>query len=650
MKKFILFIFIFLSVISNNMLYADQNSATTNLNQKSNDKLSIDMMKKDVDFIVNWIETHHPEIVKYGFSEDQRNTIDFVYKNIDKDMSKNEFFFIINRLFAMLNDGHCILYYYPQTTLYLDIPFVWLEEGIIITQDINDFKIGDKILSIGNKSESELIALIKQQVSSENIYWLRKKAYEILTSKSYLEHFKLINNDGSVDIKVLRKEKNDEASYEKILDFNVKLKNSLTSNIKLPIIRNSNEWIDWYIEKDNNLAYFRFDNWPPRGEKHEELKKQLDNFFSEVFKNNIRNIAFDIRRNPGGNAPILDDILSYLKTDKIYSASYEEYKQYVQKKDKLFDGSVYFLTSNQSFSCSVYALTILKDNKIVRTIGEPTGQKPAFNFHGEGSDSMLPNIGWEFMMTSELNTRPMDIEAEDSLYPDIAVNTTRDDILNLSDPQMFKLRQILNPSLKKNIIKKQVYVMPSENITIKNSDYFNVDTKNKTINIRFKDNEIKKEDINFFLVGKDLKALAYTIAPDNKTATININTKSTEGEKYLLIINAIDDIEYHIEFIVETNLKITSKSHTKFGYMLFNFSNNVKGIVQGKIQVFDENNNALQISETSIVHEGKTLLVSLTNEFKSGKTYKLYIPKNTIKFTDEYYYTKDIYYSFKAGN
>lgn len=650
MKKIIVFILIFLSVFSNNMLYANQNSATTNLNQKSNDKLSIDMMKKDVDFIVNWIETHHPEIIKYGFSEEQRNTIDFVYKNIDKDMSKNEFFFIINRLFAMLNDGHCILYYYPQTTLYLDIPFVWLEEGIIITQNINDFKIGDKILSIGNKSESELISLIKQQVSSENIYWLRKKAYEILTSKAYLENFKLMNNDGSVDIKILRKEKNDEASYEKILDFNVKLKDSLTSNINLPIIRNSNEWIDWYIEKDNNLAYFRFDNWPPRGEKHEELKKQLDNFFSEVFKNNIRNIAFDIRRNPGGNAPILDDILSYLKTDKIYSASYEEYNQYVPKKDKLFDGSVYFLTSNQSFSCSVYALTILKDNKIVKTIGEPTGQKPAFNFHGEGSDSMLPNTGWEFMMTSELNTRPMDIEPEDSLYPDIAVNTTRDDILNSSDAQMFKLRQISNPSLKKNIIKEQVYVMPSESITIKNSDYFNVDTKNKTINIRFKDNEIKKEDINFFLVEENLKALAYTIAPDNKTATININIKSTAGEKYLLIINAIDDIEYHIEFIVETNLKIISGSYTKFGYMLFNFSNNVKGIVQGKIQVFDENNNALQISETSIVHDGKTLLVSLTNEFKSGKTYKLYIPKNTIKFTDEYYYTKDIYYSFKVGN
>jgi len=102
MKKIIVFIFIFLSVLSNNMLYADQNSATTSINQKSDDRLSVDMMKQDVDFIVDWIKTHHPEVMKYGFSKEQKNTIDFVYKSIDKSMSKNEFFFIINRLFARL--------------------------------------------------------------------------------------------------------------------------------------------------------------------------------------------------------------------------------------------------------------------------------------------------------------------------------------------------------------------------------------------------------------------------------------------------------------------------------------------------------------------------------------------------------------------
>lgn len=650
MKKFILFIFIFLSVISNNMLYADQNSATTSINQKSDDKLSVDMMKQDVDFIVDWIKTHHPEVIKYGFSKEQKGTIDFVYENINKSMSKNEFFFIINRLFAMLNDGLCELYHSPQNTLYLDIPFVWLEEGMIITKNTGNFKIGDKIISIGNKSSDELISLIKQQVSAENTYCLRENAYEILTSKAYLEHFKLINDNDTVNIVILRNEISNGESSTKVLEFKEKFKQSLTSRIGLSTIRTPIEWIDWYIEKDNNLGYFRFDYWPPNGEDYEELKKQLDNFFIEVFKNGIKNIGFDMRRNAGGVSSAMYDILSYLKTDKVYLSSFKELYQFIPKKSELFDGSVYFLTSNKSYGCAVFVLTVLNDNKIVKTIGEPTGQKPAFNFHELSSDGKLPNTGWEFTMTASLNTRPMDIKAEDSLYPDIAINTTSNDILNSSDPQMFKLRQLSNTSLKKNIIKKQVFTGQFGNITIKNSDYFNIDMKNKTINARFNNNEIKKDDINFFLVEKDKKALTYTINHDNKSATINIDEKSVIGQKYLLTINADDNIEYHIEFIIESKLKITSSSHTKFGYMLFNFSNDAKEIVQGRIKIFDENNNALQISETSIVHEGRTLLVSLTNKFTSGKTYKLYIPKNTIKFTDEYYNTEDLYYIFKIGN
>ncbi len=657
MKRVILFVFIFLSVILNNTIFAnqgidiiakDQNfELAKNTNQNYEVKLSIESMKQDVDFIVNWIETHHPEVMKYGFTEEQKSTIKFVYKNIDKKMTGNEFYFIINRLFAMLNDGHCILYYYPKTTLYLDIPFVWLEEGMIITQNVGNYKIGDKIISIGNKSEEDLLSLIRQQISSENIYWLKGKAYGILTSEAYLNSFKLINNKCTVNIKVLRNENKDGKNIDTVLEFNQKLSNKLTTNTNFPLVENSSEWLDWYIEKDNNLGYFRFDSWPMRGEKHEELKKQLDAFFKEVFKNNIRNIAFDVRRNPGGVSATFDDILSYLKTDKIYSSSFIEYPNYIQKKDNLFDGSVYFLTSNQTFSCSVFALTILKDNNIVKTIGEPTGQKPAFNFHGEGSDGMLPNTGWEFMMTSELNTRPMDIEAEDSLYPDIAVYTTKNDILNFTDPQMFRLRQLSNTSLKKNIIKKQIIISKPIKINIKNSDYFNIDLKNKAINIHFKDNEIKKDNISFYLIEKDKRALTYTIASNNQKATINLANTPTKDKNYLLVVNADNDVEYHIEFIIGNNLKHIRSSYTKFGYMLFYFSAPIKDVREYKLIVYNKNNKPLGISTANVVDNGKCLLLTLNSKFNESESYKLYIPKNTMLLEDGNYNTEDIYIDFK---
>ncbi len=648
MKKTMTFILILLNLICTNTAFAKQNEDIIkngqNLDngrdmiQKSDNKLSIDAMKEDADFIVNWIKTHHPEVMKYGFSQEQKNTIDFVYKNINKNMSQNEFFFLINRLFAMLNDGHCILYYYPQTDLYLDIPFVWLEEGIIITKNTDNFKAGDKVLSIGNKSEYELITLINQQISSENVYWLRNNAYRILTSKAYLEHFGLVNDNNFVSIKILR--------GEKILDFDEKLKNTLTPNIKLPLVKNLNEWIDWYIEKENNLGYFRFDQWPQYGERYDELKKQLDNFFVEIFKNDIKNIAFDIRRNEGGISLILDDMLSYLKTDKIYLASYDEYGASVNKKDKLFDGSVYFLTSNQSFSCSVYASTILKDNKIVKTIGEPTGQKPAFNSHGESSDGKLPNTEWDFMMTSSLNTRPMGIKAEDSLYPDIAVNTTSYDILNLLDPQMYKLRQISNPLLKKNIVKKHVLVTQQESITIKNSDFFNIDMNNRTINLKFCESDIKNENIKFYTIEGNQKILM-NVSYDNKNAVINIKNTSKIGQKYLLIIEAAGDIEFQIELIVvASNLRVVSNFYTKFGYVLFTFSDNMEEISVDKIKVYDENNQLTNLEGIEIVEDSNILLVNPSYKFISGKAYRIYIPRKAIKLKSGQYNNEDIYSDF----
>lgn len=648
MIKLVSFILILLTLFSGNILLAGQDKGITeneqnleikkDLSQESGNKLSIEIMKKDVDFIVEWVKTHHPEIIKYGFSKEQKDTIDFVYKNINKSMSENEFFFMINRLFSMLNDGHCILHYYPLTNLYIDIPFAWIDEGIIITKNTDSFKIGDKIISLGNKTESELISLIKQQKSSENVYWLKNNAYEILRSRAYLEHFDLINADDSVSIKILR--------GDKILNFNEKFKNTGTTNIELPIITNSDEWIDWYIEKENNLGYFRFDQWPPRGEKYEELKKQLDSFFEMVFKNNIKNIAFDIRRNTGGNAPILDDILSYIKTDKIYSASYEEYKAFVNKKDRLFDGEVYFLTSNKSFSCSVYALTILKDNKIVKTIGEPTGQKPAFNFHGEGSDGKLPNTGWSFMMTSSLNTRPMDIQEDHSLYPDIVVNTTSYDILHSLDPQMHKLRQIANPSLNKNIVKISEIITQKGSFTIKNSNFFNIDMAGKTINLKFNNNEIKKEDIKIYSVEKGIKT-PWNITLSENNAVVYIQDAVKGGRSYLITINAADNIEYNIELIFGSNLKILNNSYTKFGYMLFTFSDNMKEIVEDKIKIYDEKGKYLDISEASITQSiSDTLLISLKNGFVSGKSYTLYIPEKSIKLENGFYNNEALYLDF----
>jgi len=117
----------------------------------------------------------------------------------------------------------------------------------------------------------------------------------------------------------------------------------------------------------------------------------------------------------------------------------------------------------------------------------------------------------------------------------------------------------------------------------------------------------------------------------------------------LLIVNAADDIEYHIEFVVN-NLKVKNYSHTKFGYMLFYFSENIKDVREYKLVVYDKNGKPLDISAAKVVENGDSLLLNLNSKFEVGNTYKLYIPKNTILLTNGSYNNEDIYLDFTIKN
>lgn len=115
----------------------------------------------------------------------------------------------------------------------------------------------------------------------------------------------------------------------------------------------------------------------------------------------------------------------------------------MRKEPLLFTRDVYVMISNKTYSCSVYATTILKDNGIAKVIGEPSGENPAFNRHGSGSDGKLPEVGWPFMMTSHKGSRPMDHDiSEIAIFPDIPVYTTRQDLIAGRGIQMEIMRQI----------------------------------------------------------------------------------------------------------------------------------------------------------------------------------------------------------------
>jgi C-terminal processing protease CtpA/Prc len=92
----------------------------------------------------------------------------------------------------------------------------------------------------------------------------------------------------------------------------------------------------------------------------------------------------------------------------------------VQNKDYLYDGKVYVLTSNQTFSSATMFSVYLQDNGFAKVIGEPSGNSPSA--YGDVLTFQLPNSKLMFQTTFKYFKRP-DI-SKDSIktqVPDYAV-------------------------------------------------------------------------------------------------------------------------------------------------------------------------------------------------------------------------------------
>ncbi len=289
--------------------------------------IPVDQMKKDVDFTVKWIKKNHQPIARTeGYTEKQEQTIEKVYKAIQNPLSKSDFFLTINQLFTMMRDGHTHLRYSFEDERLIDMPFTWLEEGIVINATNTYFQLGDKVKKIGSKTSVELNKMLYEQLSSENDYWIRYQATKHLIRETYLRYFDLVGDDDTVSVELER--------------------DGIVSVVRVPLGRNlngssyeGNKWYSWHIEKANNLGYFRFDKFVS-GDRFEQIKIEMDAFFAKVAEDNIDHVVFDLRENKGGTAQILNYMLSFFPLEIVYGAGYQVYdvRSPIKKEPLLFTG------------------------------------------------------------------------------------------------------------------------------------------------------------------------------------------------------------------------------------------------------------------------------------------------------------------------
>lgn len=196
-----------------------------------------------------------------------------------------------------------------------------------------------------------------------------------------------------------------------------------------PPERKQLELCSYKIDKENSLGIFTLN----RCEMSAEYTDRLSEFFGAVRDNNIGNIAVDLRSNGGGTTEVINEFLRYINisdyklfggTDIRIGGNLISYRDEITPNkpvDNAFDGRVYALTSNYTFSSAMDFATVIQDNGIGKVIGETPGNMPTA--YGDKLGFQLPESKLLLGVSYKKFYRVDIDKSEEPLIPDCTVST-----------------------------------------------------------------------------------------------------------------------------------------------------------------------------------------------------------------------------------
>lgn len=100
---------------------------------------------------------------------------------------------------------------------------------------------------------------------------------------------------------------------------------------------------------------------------------------------------------------------------------------YIKPNRTVFKGNVYFLVGDGTYSSAIILASLVKDNKLFMTVGQPTRGRPSH--YGETLVLKLPNSGIVCRISCKKFFRPDTVkDSEDALYPDVIIWPTFEDV------------------------------------------------------------------------------------------------------------------------------------------------------------------------------------------------------------------------------
>lgn len=423
-RVFILFLAIFITfsvAACGNKSEGKKEGPFIEVEYEAEDVFSVQDVIDDLTYIKGMIEKIHPN--PYGnYTEEEFNN---KWVQLEKELKEEKNYLDVNyylqRAVAITGDVNTYVEIMKDKNQ-LPLDFEWNGEGLWIKNSkIDSLNAGDKVIGINNITVEELLSSFKDIISSDNIYYTRSKAAELLKEKYICENLGIISGDNKVKIETLEKDsdiKIQHISFEKTDGKMLQPKNQYKINNSQKIA----------LLKLYDLKY------------DDEFKKLLEKFFTEIKGGQVDKVAVDLRECESGEVEALNEILKYtdvesyagynikvkdsseakkanIKGKGFFSKLFGGDKIKIDKNEELkFQGNLYFLTSNRTSRAAGELAVVVKDNKLGQIVGQYTGSNPSG--YGKSVEVKVPNSRLKLKISTSELIRPSKDERDTTLVPD----------------------------------------------------------------------------------------------------------------------------------------------------------------------------------------------------------------------------------------
>jgi len=426
-------------------------------------KYSPQQLKQDLDFLKQQLFNAHADPFTELSKTKYENLFDSIGSKITDSADITTFYKLIKPVFANLSDEHSAISIdttqlnntYKNGAVFLPFTLVKQGNGFLIDHILsaNSGLIkGEVITQVNNIPIAQLI----QRCSLYTTGFPDQRMNNALEQFGYLYGWSTVGNADHFNIKT----------------FSGKV-------IKVDGI-NLNTWLNYLAAKNGNqqpctqrIAYTRFNDagyinsctFTTHGDKDfNVLQNQVDSIFKIVKADHLKSLFIDVSKNSGGNSSVGDVLIGYIysKPYLTYQCNWRRSDEYLglikswgindsaytqkpvgsiihfdsdqsyppQDNPNRFNGKVYIIVGDGTFSSAMMFATIIKDNHIAELIGQ-TPQNGHPDHFGELYNSQLPNTKLKYRFGVKEWIRPAGKLSDNYLRPDVIVDA--DKYANIGD-------------------------------------------------------------------------------------------------------------------------------------------------------------------------------------------------------------------------